>query len=553
MVLLLLLLFSFVVGSKTWVVQLEKHVAPEAFAQEHHLELTRALAFMGNGFYEMQETSRTRNAFSLRGGEDDGVHWAERQVERRQYKRIPDPLYENQWHLHTHPFGVDADFVDSNVTGAGIVIGLVDDGLQHLHPELRDAYDALNSYNYNSGPHDDPSPRSSRDGHGTAAAGVAAASANNGHCGRGVAPGAKIAGIRLIAEPVYDATEAEALTHNGRGGIDIYSCSWGPQDDGVTFGEAGYLVRTALARFVGAKVGRSGKGSIYVWASGNGRESGDSCAFDAYANSPYVFPVGAIDHTGHQAWYSEGCANLVGVAPSSGANLGIITSDLLGPSGYAAGECTSTFGGTSSAAPLAAGIFARLLQERPDLTWRDLMHVIARGATLIQPTDESWVMNSARIRHSNRFGFGLLKLPPLLAAARAHELVPATQKLVILPDQIFPSGTGSLPFNCTFLVQHHHNVSVVEQVMVKMNAQHKDRGRLIVTLTSPSGTASQLAPPRPQDHGTNWPYDGWTLGSRAFLGETQVNGKWIFSATDSEGAELKDGGVSRVQFTLFGY
>lgn len=50
--------------------------------------------------------------------------------------------------------------------------------------------------------------------------------------------------------------------------IDIYSASWGPEDDGKTFDGPGPLAREAFYR--GIKNGRKGRGNIFVWASGNG-------------------------------------------------------------------------------------------------------------------------------------------------------------------------------------------------------------------------------------------------------------------------------------------
>lgn len=38
--------------------------------------------------------------------------------------------------------------------------------------------------------------------------------------------------------------------------------------------------------------GRQGKGSIYVWASGNGGHKGDDCDCDGYTDSIYTFSVG---------------------------------------------------------------------------------------------------------------------------------------------------------------------------------------------------------------------------------------------------------------------
>ena len=51
--------------------------------------------------------------------------------------------------------------------------------------------------------------------------------------------------------------------------------------------------------------GRGGKGSIYVWAAGNGLDNNDNSNKDAYANSIYTIAVTAIDHKGVQSWYAE--------------------------------------------------------------------------------------------------------------------------------------------------------------------------------------------------------------------------------------------------------
>ncbi len=187
-----------------------------------------------------------------------GVKWAERQVERRQYKRVADPLYESQWHLHTHPYSIEADHSGVNVTGHGITIAIVDDGLQHTHPDIRANYDAAHSYDFNDNDHD-PMPMHSDSGHGTSAAGVAAAVKENGHCGRGAAPGAKLVGLRTIDDAVTDLVEAQALSHNGISVVDIYSCSWGPEDNGVSMVSPGNLVQETLATYAGQLRGRLGE------------------------------------------------------------------------------------------------------------------------------------------------------------------------------------------------------------------------------------------------------------------------------------------------------
>lgn len=89
------------------------------------------------------------------------------------------------------------------------------------------------SYDIN-GNDPDPMPRDNGDNkHGTRCAGEVAAIAFNDVCGVGVAYKSKIGGVRMLDGTVNDAVEAKALGLNPDH-IDIYSASWGPEDDGST-------------------------------------------------------------------------------------------------------------------------------------------------------------------------------------------------------------------------------------------------------------------------------------------------------------------------------
>ena len=59
--------------------------------------------------------------------------------------------------------------------------------------------------------------------------------------------------------------------------------------------------------------GRKGKGSIYVWANGNGRVE-DDCAADGYASSIYTISVGAIGVDGYSSYVDEQCSAKMVVA-----------------------------------------------------------------------------------------------------------------------------------------------------------------------------------------------------------------------------------------------
>jgi len=87
-------------------------------------------------------------------------------------------------------------------TGKGVTIGIMDDGIDYLHPDLASNYNAEASYDF-SGNDPYPYPRYTDDwfnSHGTRCAGEVSAAANNNICGVGVAYNSKVAG-KLSAGP----------------------------------------------------------------------------------------------------------------------------------------------------------------------------------------------------------------------------------------------------------------------------------------------------------------------------------------------------------------
>jgi kexin len=180
--------------------------------------------------------------------------------------------------------------------------------------------DADNSHDYND--HVDlPTPKLFDDNHGTRCAGQIAA-VKNDVCGVGIAYESKVAGVRILSGDLTDADEAAALNY-GYQNVSIYSCSWGPPDDGRTMEGPSMLIRKAILN--GINKGRDGKGSIFVFASGNGASHGDQCNFDGYTNSIYSVTVSAVDYQGMHPYYSEPCAANMIVAYSSGNGKSIVS------------------------------------------------------------------------------------------------------------------------------------------------------------------------------------------------------------------------------------
>jgi subtilisin-like proprotein convertase family protein len=453
---------------------------------------------------------------------------------------------DDQWHLKARsdePAGANVRAVWPTTQGTGVVIGIVDDGLQHTHPDLSPHYSSALSHDFNFNDAD-PSPTTSgscetfpgADCHGTAVAGVAGAAGIPGGAGvSGVAPLAALAGLRLIAAPESDADEANAFSHQ-LDAIHVLSNSWGPSDNGATLEGPGPLAEAARATAV--TTGRGGKGRIFTWAAGNGKQTSDNCNFDGYANSRYVIAVGALDDSAGQAFYSEPCSAMFVTAPSSGGARGITTTDLMGAAGYEdpPGDYTSTFGGTSSATPVVSGTVALMLAQKPALTWRDVKHILRRTAFRITPLDAGWT--AGLFPHNEKFGFGLIDAQAAVNMAATWTNVATELSILPVADTM---GFNTIPDNSpagltrTVVIGSEFANFTVEQVEVIFSATHPYRGDLEVTLTSPAGVESHLATVRPDDSGNN--FSAWRFGTVRHWGES-AQGTWTLKVADRAAGDV---------------
>lgn len=551
------------VPTDTWAVEVAPGTDPDALAARlGHTNLGRIASFEnvylfripltglradqldGQAIESLQaEVARMTNgravelgASSLRTAPE--VVWFEHQYARERETRLPtDPLFAQQWHLRNTGQSGGTAGADAKVypvwqrgyTGAGRTIAIADDGLQHTHPDLSPNYNAAGSYDFNSND-TNPAPVGNK-GHGTSAGGVAAAR-DNTTCGAGAAYRSGLSGLRILDGPMSDTLEANAESYQ-RNINHIYSNSWGPPDNGVSMEAPGTLLRSALIDNVAN--GRSGLGNIYVWAIGNGHTSNpqtrDYAGADGYATSRYVIGVAASDHNGAMSSYSEGSSAALVNAPSSGAGVGITTTDLIGASGYSATDCTNSFGGTSSATPLVSGVIALMLEANPNLTWRDVQHILVNTADKNDPSNGNWRQNGSGRWISEFHGFGRVDALEAVRRAEGWTNVPAQISYtggVVTVNQALVDGQPTNYRTST------HNVSTsiryVEHVEVVFNATHTWRGDIRVILVSPSGTSSLLMWERYNDSGDN--YTNWTFTSSHFWGE-DPNGTWTLYVSDA--------------------
>ena len=472
-----------------------------------------------------------------------------------------DPLFPQQWHLRNTGQtggtpGADANVIPAwqKATGEGVTIGIVDDGLQFEHPDLAEKYVPELSYDFLD---NDRDPTSISPGneelepHGTAVAGVAAATTNNNTGVSGVAPNASVAGLRLLPdvditnilpgtdEIFPDAQVAAALSFKNQE-IDIYNNSWGNRP----LRSLGTETLAALQN--GVRNGRGGLGNIFVFAAGNFRTLQNDVNYNSLANSRYTIAVTAIDHRGEKSYYSDSGASLLVSGYSKNIDPGITTTDLQGSDGYNPEEdYTDGFGGTSSAAPLVSGVIALMLEANPNLTYRDVQHILVETSEQNDSTDSGWSINGAGHEINHKYGFGAVDAAAAVDAAEnwttvEPEIVTTSDEIDV--DTAIPDNNGE---DLTSTVNIAEDIDL-EWAEVVFDAEHTQRGDLEVTLTSPDGTESILA----QTHrDPNDNYDRYIFTSARHWDESSL-GDWTLSVSDNITGET--GTWNSWQLNLYG-
>uniref|UniRef100_A0A8C8D0K2 P/Homo B domain-containing protein n=1 Tax=Oncorhynchus tshawytscha TaxID=74940 RepID=A0A8C8D0K2_ONCTS len=431
-------------------------------------------------------------------------------------------------------------------TGKGVVVSILDDGIEREHPDLRPNFDPFASYDFN-GNDDDPTPRydsSNDNSHGTKCAGMVAAAANNSQCTVGISFNARIGGIRMLDGDVTDIVEAQSLSFRQQH-IDIYSASWGPEDDGRTVEGPGPLARLALDN--GIRTGRKGRGSIFVWASGNGGRSRDHCSCDGYTNSIYTISISSTTHSGARPDYLEPCPSTLASTYSS------FSTDRQGVTLDLKQGCSKEHSGTSVSAPMAAGVIALALEANPLLTWRDVQHIIVRTSQASHLTSPDWHTNGAGYQVSHLYGFGLLDAESMVKEAERWRLVPSQHVCKEAPTQesrTIPPGLVLRSVYESTGCSHHplQHIVYLEHVVIRVTITHSHRGDLSVTLTSPAGTKSQLLANRPLDHSTEG-FQSWEFMTTHCWGE-KASGEWSLEVLDTPSQQRDNSETGLPCYTL---
>lgn len=481
--------------------------------------------------------------------------------------------FPGQWHLENLAPKSDANAgLDVNVrgawaagyTGKGVVIGIIDDGVDGTHEDIAPNYraDLSKIFSQDAGTAALPqAPLFAEDAHGQAVGGVAAGRGGNGIGITGSAPFAQIAGMRIQlgggapnSPSVTTADQVDAFlwksgvsitgTYLGEAEIHIKNNSWGRSYP--LFGDYG----TAAVNAIKAA---SLNNVIITFAAGNSRGQIGSQANGADVNAcESVITVGALGSNGVYSYYSSWGSSLFVTAPSSGIDgFGITTTDRAGGFGYNAtgvkavpgapadggsdvfpdAGYTESFGGTSSATPLVSGIIALAKQATPAMDVRLAKHALASTSRIVDASDNTtasngkWITNAGGYHFNPDYGFGVID---------ATAFVNSVIQTAWLTDRTTASSSASVGSvlttgGITREITMSAAGQTLEGVEVKISLTGADaadfRKDFALTLTSPHTTSSDLFRYNDDGFADTGGNLTWTFTSNAFWGES-IEGKW---------------------------
>ncbi|MBD3162893.1 MAG: S8 family serine peptidase, partial [Candidatus Eisenbacteria bacterium] len=298
-----------------------------------------------------------------------------------------DPMFDEQWGLRntgqydgTPGADVEAELAWDLQKGIpSVIVCVIDTGMDLQHEDLVDNLLPRGDEDWDFASADG-SPDDTGN-HGTACSGIAVAVQDNGLGVTGIAPGCRIMPLRINLASGQNQNRADAINYaaSRRAEFDglVMSCSWRMSTGDFT------AVQNAL-------VNADALDCVTVFASGNS---------DNDVNYPAAYPetiaCGASSMCderktfdscdGENFWGSCWGPELDVVAPG----VKIATTDRSGGVGYSGGDYYSSFNGTSSATPLAAGICALIWSANPGLSAHEVRSILQESAEdQVGPPDE---------------------------------------------------------------------------------------------------------------------------------------------------------------------
>lgn len=306
---------------------------------------------------------------------------------------LNDQYFTSEWHLNT----IGAATAWNATTGSGVVIAILDSGVDASHPDL--GPNLVPGWNF----YDNNSNTSDVSGHGTAVVGIASAVGNNAAGVAGVSFASKIMPLRVTDATGYAwySLVAQALTYAA--------------DHGAKVANVSYEGACCSSTIISAAQYFRSKGGVVTASAGN------DGAQMTYTPSDYVTTVTATDSSDNFASFSSS-GNYVDVAAPG---VGIWTTTKGG--GYAA------LSGTSGSAPLTAGVYALMLAANPKLAPSTLDSILFKTAVDHGTSD-----------YDIQYGWGRVDAAAAVSQARQTTVVDTTAPSVSIGSPTAGSKVGGL-------------------------------------------------------------------------------------------------------------
>lgn len=477
-----------------------------------------------------------------------------------------DPLVGSQWQWDPTRGGINiAGAWQSGITGAGVVIGIVDQWVEALHEDLNvSAYNPSTNWetaNLDLGlSYDFSRPGNSSEiyddeFHGTFVAGMAAAVGGNGAGLVGAAPGATIAGLHTMgdSDAFYWASGVSSSgVYTGTARIDVKNNSYGSvygNRDGSN---------TAISR-------TSANNVIYVFAAGNSRGNDShqynfptNTGWSSFGNIREVITVAAMDGSDMYSSFSCYGSNVFVTAPGSG----VWSTDRTGDIGYSDGNYSSG-NGTSFSTPLVSGVMALGKQVFKDMDSRWAKHAIAWSSghgeeANIDPTGTKklswetnatgfWQQNNGGYWFNNNYGFGKIDAVAFTDSVRDMLYTTVEKNVTVFADQFSAGATESSGVSrkaeFKFTPDFSQNIETVSVcVEFAPDAQQRlDLSNLKVTLVAPDDMKSVVVQGSIGDSVKNCDISYYTFLSNAFWGSDYENaGEWTLQIEYNANSETTD-------------
>ncbi|MCX5786451.1 MAG: S8 family serine peptidase [Elusimicrobia bacterium] len=347
----------------------KKHLASAGLAVLKEFDSTGwTLVGLPDGMTVTRGLALAKNVTGLEAAEPDRAY---------RVKKTPnDPLLSSQYAL-VNVLATSAWEFDTGSSNT-ITVAILDTGIDGTHPDLSGKLTGQSQFfDPNQLSAQSPNAPTPACNHATHAAGVAAASTDNGIGIAGMSWGAKLLSLKVFSDndctpncgdksgtgscSTDDATISAAInyavTQNNSPGIGriIINMSLGSPGTCDSSGQLQAAVNSAYAA-----------GLLIVAAGGN-----ESSYVDSPANCSHVIPVGATDSGDNLASFSNyGSEMTQGGLTAPGDNL--LTTDLAGAYTYASG--------TSFSAPMVSGLAALIWSAKPGLSPGQVWDIMKNSA-----------------------------------------------------------------------------------------------------------------------------------------------------------------------------